>query len=107
MNDLLAVIAERKALWSKAMVITLATLAFCATGWAESQDGSLPAGLGEAIASNSHKLVWTHDLKAGLESAERFNNENSGKTKYVMVDLYTDWCGWCKKLDKDTYTDPA
>jgi len=25
--------------------------------------------------------------------------------KLVMVDLYTDWCGWCKKLDKDTYTD--
>ncbi|GAC1428402.1 MAG: hypothetical protein NVSMB7_05250 [Chitinophagaceae bacterium] len=22
----------------------------------------------------------------------------------VLVDLYTDWCGWCKVMDKKTYT---
>ncbi len=21
-----------------------------------------------------------------------------------MIDVYTDWCGWCKKLDEDTYS---
>lgn len=26
--------------------------------------------------------------------------------KKIFVDLYTDWCGWCKVLDKRTYTDP-
>ncbi len=25
----------------------------------------------------------------------------------VMVDVYADWCKWCKKLDADVYTDPA
>ncbi len=25
--------------------------------------------------------------------------------RLVMVDVYTDWCGWCKKLDSDTYGD--
>jgi thioredoxin-related protein len=25
--------------------------------------------------------------------------------KKVLVDVYTDWCGWCKKMDKHTYTD--
>ncbi len=24
-----------------------------------------------------------------------------------MVDVYTDWCGWCKKMDAVTMTDPA
>ena len=24
--------------------------------------------------------------------------------KIVLVDAYTDWCGWCKKMDRDTYT---
>lgn len=25
------------------------------------------------------------------------------KNKPVLVDFYTDWCGWCKKLDAETY----
>lgn len=25
----------------------------------------------------------------------------------VFVDSYTDWCGWCKKLDKDTFSHPV
>ena len=24
----------------------------------------------------------------------------------VFIDVYTDWCGWCKKMDKDTFTNP-
>lgn len=27
--------------------------------------------------------------------------------KPVFIDSYTDWCGWCKKLDKDTFSDPV
>ena len=26
------------------------------------------------------------------------------KPKKVYVDIYTDWCGWCKVMDKKTYT---
>ncbi len=24
----------------------------------------------------------------------------------VMIDMYTSWCGWCKVMDKKTFTDP-
>jgi thioredoxin-related protein len=32
----------------------------------------------------------------GLEAARA-----SGKP--VIVDVYTDWCGWCKRMDRDVY----
>ncbi|SEI90717.1 Thioredoxin-related protein [Cyclobacterium xiamenense] len=25
--------------------------------------------------------------------------------KMILIDVYTDWCGWCKKMDKETFTD--
>lgn len=25
--------------------------------------------------------------------------------KLVMVDVYAEWCGWCKKLDREVFTD--
>ena len=24
----------------------------------------------------------------------------------IIIDVYTDWCGWCKKMDKNTFSDP-
>lgn len=24
--------------------------------------------------------------------------------KLVVIDVYTDWCGWCKRMDRDTYS---
>lgn len=32
---------------------------------------------------------------------------NSKQPKKIFVDLYTDWCGWCKKMDATTFKDPA
>lgn len=26
--------------------------------------------------------------------------------KIALIDTYTAWCGWCKKMDADTYADP-
>ncbi|RKN79991.1 thioredoxin family protein [Ulvibacterium marinum] len=31
---------------------------------------------------------------------------NEENPKKVFVDIYTDWCGWCKKMDKDTFQNP-
>ena len=27
--------------------------------------------------------------------------------KIALIDTYTAWCGWCKKMDRDTYEDPT
>ena len=26
--------------------------------------------------------------------------------KHLLVDLYTDWCGWCKRMDETSWSDP-
>lgn len=31
---------------------------------------------------------------------------NKGSKKY-LVDVYTNWCGWCKVMDKQTFSDPT
>ena len=35
-----------------------------------------------------------------IEKAEALAKEDGKK---ILVDVYTDWCGWCKKMDKATY----
>ena len=31
--------------------------------------------------------------------------DNKKSPKKILVDVYTDWCGYCKKMDKGTFTD--
>lgn len=30
----------------------------------------------------------------------------SNNQKKFLIDVYTDWCGWCKVMDEKTFTDP-
>jgi uncharacterized protein YyaL (SSP411 family) len=46
--------------------------------------------------SQEEKLIWL-DWNTGYEKAIKEN-------KIILVDAYTDWCGWCKKMDRDTYS---
>jgi thioredoxin-related protein len=42
-------------------------------------------------------LIW-HRYDEGLAKAKK-------EKKHVMVAFYTNWCGWCRKMDKLTYAD--
>ena len=39
-----------------------------------------------------------------LAEAERLYLQDH---KPILIDLYTDWCGWCKVMDKKTYSRPG
>lgn len=45
--------------------------------------------------NDAEKINWLT-----LEEAYRLNQEEPRK---IFVDVYTDWCGWCKKMDKETF----
>lgn len=45
--------------------------------------------------SRSQEINWV-----SFEEAVELNKTNPKK---LLIDLYTDWCGWCKRMDRDTY----
>ena len=48
-------------------------------------------------AQNSNTLTW-HKYDEGMAKAEK-------DKKHVLVAFYTNWCGWCRRMDKVTYAD--
>ena len=32
---------------------------------------------------------------------------NEKQPRKIFVDVFTDWCGWCKRMDATTFKDPA
>ncbi|CAN5914983.1 hypothetical protein BH24BAC1_BH24BAC1_32880 [soil metagenome] len=39
-------------------------------------------------------------------SFEEAVEKNKKEPRKIFIDVYTDWCGWCKKMDKDTFSQP-
>jgi thioredoxin-related protein len=65
-------------------------IVLCAIGWITLFAGSKPLKVAEPA------IQWKSLPQA--ESANQLHN------RPVIIDLYTDWCGWCKVMDKKTYT---
>ena len=52
-----------------------------------------------SLIAQSERVRWIT-----IEEAEKLNREDPKK---IMVDVYTDWCGWCKKMDAETFNHPV
>lgn len=55
-------------------------------------------------AQNLNSIPWFT-----FEEALQYNtlhSKQTGKPKKIFVDVYTDWCGWCKRLDATTFAHP-
>ena len=51
------------------------------------------------IFGNAQKINWMT-----FQEAIKLNET---APKKIFIDVYTDWCGWCKKMDQTTFQDTA
>lgn len=78
-------------------ILTLAVLALIiilpASVIAQSPSAASPA------AASTTKVKWI-DFEDAV-------SQSSKKPKKMFLDMYTDWCGWCKKMDQSTFINPV
>ena len=46
------------------------------------------------------QIQWFHSLSEAKAEA-------TSQKKLIILDLFTDWCGWCKQMDVQTWAHPA
>ncbi len=71
--------------------------AFATLPLAASLLAAVPAG---AAPPAEEATVWHLDLDNALADAR-------ASDRLILIDLTADWCGWCKKLERDTFADRA
>jgi thioredoxin-related protein len=57
---------------------------------------SLLAGSAAGTTSGDPPVVRWQGWDAGLKDAAKVQRP-------VLIDVYTGWCGWCKRMDRDVY----
>nr|WP_320131848.1 thioredoxin fold domain-containing protein [uncultured Holophaga sp.] len=45
------------------------------------------------------QVVWEHDLESAQKRAR-------AEKKLILADVWTEWCGWCLKLQRDVFPSP-
>lgn len=50
------------------------------------------------VGFSQDKINWL-SWEEAMQAADK-------QPKKIYIDLYTDWCGWCKKMDASTFVDP-
>jgi thiol:disulfide interchange protein len=56
-------------------------------------------GFSQSKSKDQHSFPKIIDWEATIKKATLEN-------KYIMVDLSTEWCSWCKVMDKQHFKDP-
>ena len=57
------------------------------------------SAIGQVPVKNKAEAIQWLDFEQALQLAKK-------EKKILLVDFYTDWCGWCKVMDRETYGNP-
>ncbi len=52
------------------------------------------------IEATNQKIAWEDSFEGAMQRAR-------AEKKPIMVSFYTDWCGWCKELDRQVFPDQS
>ena len=66
--------------------------------------------LAVTLAFRPLALTPTHDpepTKIKWLTIEQAYALNQKEPRKMVIDVYTDWCGWCKVMDRETFSKPA
>lgn len=79
----------------KACLIIVGLFVAC-SGWTISM--AKPAVQPLTVVHDDHSKIEWLDFETAID-------KNEEKKKPIFIDIYTDWCGWCKKMDATTFQD--
>jgi len=64
-----------------------------------------------AITNAQEKIQWmsieeAYALTLTESTPKKIFTLTESTPKKIFIDVYTDWCGWCKRMDKATFQNP-
>ncbi len=90
-----------------AILIALAAgLALTACKRQESNAADFERPRKSAHAAGGHAASAAGGIQFASLSYDEALRKAKQENTLVMIDFYTDWCGWCKKLDKEVFSHP-
>lgn len=59
-----------------------------------------------AMISVDNRGKITEESPVNWMTFEEAIAKSKTEKRRIFIDVYTDWCGWCKVMDKNTFADP-
>jgi len=64
------------------------------------------AALVMVVIITSMKPISPEEKPVNWMTFEEAVAKSKNQARPIFIDVYTDWCGWCKVMDKNTFSDP-